>query len=156
MSEVLASLKKKGGGREYGVNLFCWQISGVFTTTSWDEAAIPTPINDPSATTPRVVLDSSFAYLSGGQLIVTKAIPKAYVSGIANSGRNTSGTAVYSGVRIKKNGTVINAASGSSGTPNPSFIRTETSFAVGDVISVETFRTASGSNVSGYLNIVTD
>lgn len=157
MSEVLASLKKKGG-RSYGVNLFGTSITPP-TNNSWTVIGFTTgTVNDPTATTSVTFLDSNFAHFNDAKtaLIVDKAIPKAYLSGQAYAGRNSSGTLTYTGVRIKKNGSTIQGTSimGSSGTSTPSFRRVQTSFAVGDSITVECNRTDTGGRV--VINIVTD
>ena len=154
MSEQLASLHKKGG-RDYGVNLF-YSFLTPTTDNTWAAISYTGTVNDPDSTTLSVALDTSFGHINNGNIVVDKAIPKAYITGQALYGYNSSGTMRYTGVRMKKNGTVITGATvmGASGNLTPSFRRIETSFAVGDVITVEGNRTGNGGRC--YINIITD
>ena len=159
MSEQLASLHKKGG-RDYGVNLFF--ISTLVTGLStWTKINISAGPNNPTGTTVSNILDDSFGHLNDGSIIVDKAISKVYISGQSYAPRNASGTRVYCGIRIKKNGTVIPGASamGNSTTVTPNFFRVETSLSVGDELSIECNLSGTPGNVyypAGVLNIVTD
>ena len=158
MSETLASLHKKGGGGSDKI-LVCAMVYADGGTNVWKHQPVSVSVTDPTATYPRSVLDDNFCHLdSNGDIVVDKAISKVYVSGQSNATRNTSGTAVYSGVRVLKNGTVITGASvtGTSSNMSAYFMSIETSVAVGDVISIETTRTGGGYAVPELVTIVTD
>ena len=156
MAEKLAELRQKGGGREYGENLFYWL--GAPSTTTWAQNNITGTVNDPDdAGYVWPMLDPSFGHLSNGAIVVDKKIPVAYVSGSCMTGRNSSGTIGYTGIQIKKNGTVITGTSimGNSTTPQPYFRRIQTSFEVGDTITIET-KYVTGGNQKAMCNIITD
>ena len=138
--------------------LFSWS-SQPTANTSWTDFDFTGTAYDADASTFTTLLDDNFAHIDGnGDIVVDRAIPTAYIAGIAWYGRTSSGTAVYSGIRMLKNGTVITGASayGSSSDNSPGFRRIETSFAVGDVISVQR-RTSStsSSTVKTSINITT-
>lgn len=158
MAEQLASVKKKGGGGD-GKILVCTTTMADGGANVWKHQPVFVSVTDPTATYPRSVLDDNFGHLdSNGDIVVDKAISKVYVSGQTYVTRNTSGTAVYSGVRVLKNGTVITGASatGTSSDASAYFMRIETSVAVGDVISIETLRTGGGYAIPDLVSIVTD
>ena len=160
MAEKIASLKKKGGGKEYGENLFSFAILPAATTgTTWTQYPLVATLHTPDSTS-IIQLDSNFAHFDNDAIVVDKAVPKAYFSGSAYSFRNSGGTSIYSGVRFKKNGTVISGTEvmGSSGTNPARFRLVQTSLAVGDVITVE-YKFSASANVYAYtafINIVSD
>ena len=83
-----------------------------------------------------------------------RAISAAYLAGGAMRGVTSSGTAVYCGIRLLKNGTVIHSVYGSSTTASPTFRRIETSFAVGDVIQIQSrCSTTTQGYAKAYINI---
>ena len=159
MSEQLASLHKKGGGGD-GKILACALVYAPGGANAWTHADIGISVTDPTATSPRYTLNESFCHTdSNNDIVFDKAISKVYVSGQTNATRNPSGTAVYSGLRVKKNGTIITGANvtGNSSDTAPTFTRIETSVTVGDVISVEVLRTASsGFAIPIFVNLVTE
>lgn len=142
-----------------GRNLFSYTTQPNRDSTSWYTvgfSSASTTVIDGSAT---VMLDERFAHFAdGGEIVVDRDISTAYLAGYAWYGRTSSGTAVYSGVRVLKNGTVITgaSASGSSSTTSPSFKQIETSFAVGDVIKIQTkVSSTSSANHKITVNICT-
>lgn len=159
MAEKLASLHKKGGGGMGNV-LFstCLLANG---GTSWTQYSMASTVSDISGSSIANALEPSFGHLDNGGIVVDRAISKAYISGQAVYMRNAAGTMIYTGLRVLKNGTVITGASvmGSSSVgAAPSFRRIETSFAVGDVITIEyKFSSQTGTSCNiGPVNIVTD
>lgn len=158
MAESLANLQKKGGGGVPSNLFYLSYASPGGAANTWVDFSMPGVVNDPNSTISGTQLDPKFAHLDNGVLVVDMPIPKAYISGYANYGRTSSGTMVYSGVRMLKNGTLISGASalGSSSSTNPIFRRIQTSFAKGDIISVQMRRSAASSNALVWINIVTD
>lgn len=157
MSEVLASLKKKGV-KGYSKCLAYITLYAEGTANTWTKTNIVSiSVTNPSVNVPIVMYDENVFHVDNGDIVVDKAISKAYISGRANASRNSSGARVYSGIRVKKNGTLITGASvmGTSSAIMPYFTRIETSLAVGDVLSLETNHTDTPS-VPLIVSIVTD
>ena len=158
MAEKIASLKKKG--ETIPSNLFFWSGQRSNSSTSWTDSTINSPaVNSTNATAPMTMLDPKFGHIDNGTIVVDMAIPKAFVSGRAYSGNNGSGSAVYGGVRVLINGTLLTGATcyGSSSDSQPYFTRIQTSFAVGDIITMQTRTSAANSYAPKmFMNIVTD
>ena len=146
------------GAKPTGRYLFSYTRVASRDSTGWTNFPITSAtstVYDPNGTSTATMLDEQFAHFAdGGQIIVDRAIPHAYLAGVAWYGRSNTGTIVYSGIRFLKNGTVITGASvyGSSSDSSPTFRRIETSFEVGDVIQVQ-MRVSSTSG-SGVLCII--
>lgn len=125
-----------------GRNLSSGCLANARSSTSWTTYSFSSSTAyDPDGASATFLLDTKFAHLnSSGAIVVDRAIPTAYLSGYVLRGVTSSGSAVYGGVRFLKNGTEISGAScnGSSSTASPSFRRVSTSFAVGDVITLQT------------------
>lgn len=157
MSEVLASLRKKGG-KSIESNLFATNLL-VSNSTSWTTQPVTGTVNDPNSSAVAVMLDPDFGHFdSNGAIVVDKAT-KAYITGRAFTVRNTAGTAIYMSIRVQINGTTLTGASvtASSGTLFPYFRRVQVNLAVGDKITVQTKASASvGQGPTGLVNIVTD
>ena len=157
MAEQLAELRQKGGN---GIesNLFYTLINLGSASTSWTTNSYNGTVNDPNDSAMGTQLCPKFAHLSSGTIVVDQDIPKAYLSASANRGRTTNGTAVYTGIQLLKNGTVISGSSimGNSSTASPTYRRLQTSFAKGDVLTVQVKATATGSTGFVTMNIVTD
>ena len=120
--------------------LFTGVPTAARTNTSWTDVTFSTTSYDPSGTVTNTTLDPKFGHIDNGNIVVDYAIPTAYLAGYVMRGVTSSGSAVYGGVQILKNGSVISGAScyGSSSTASPSFRRITTSFAVGDIIKIQT------------------
>lgn len=122
--------------------LFSCMLGNLRTSTGWEKVSFTAKtVYDEDGTSASVCMDENFAHFDdNGQIVVDRAIQTAYLAGYSPRGVTSSGTAVYGGVAFYKNGTLISGASsyGSSSTPNPNFRRVQTSFAVGDVISIYT------------------
>ena len=127
MAEKLCSLRKIGGG---GVpsNLFtCNPVTSA--GTSWTDWVLTGVVNDPNGSGVGAMLDPKFGHIDlNGSIAVDMPIPHAYITGRAFAGRNSSGTLIYGGIRLLKNGTLITGATcyGSSSENNPFFRRIET------------------------------
>ena len=148
------------GGKSIPSNVFSGNfVANNTTANTWVAYTLTGTVNNPTDTALGTMLDPSVAHITNGNVVIDKALPKAYLSGVVYPGRTSSGTQVYSGVRLKKNGTEISGASitGNSTTPSPTFRRVQTSFAVGDTITLETrASTANTSAARVMVNIVTD
>lgn len=157
MAEKLAELRQKGG-KSIESNLSC-VVVGYQGTTSWGKVPLTTTVNDPAGASVGVLLDPDFGHLDDGSIVVDKAIPTAYLSVQVFSVRNTSGTRVFTGLRVLKNGSVISGSEqyGTTSTPNPYERRIPISLAVNDIITIQTKISGTGGAGSvGNVNIVTD
>lgn len=150
------------GAKPTGRNLLSYTAGLNTDSTSWHTLALSsatTTAYDADGTGTGFLLDENFAHCEdGGNIVVDRAISTAYIAGIAWYGRTSSGTTVYSGVRMLKNGTVITGASayGSSSDTSPSFRRIATSFAVGDIIQIQTrVSSTTGATTKYSINITT-
>lgn len=140
--------------------LFGCSVTPDRSTTSWQTYSFSSTAYDSSGTSVGTILDNQFAHIntSDGTIVVDRAISTAYIAGQAYLGRTSTPADVYSGIRILKNGTEISGASvyGSSSNTDPSFRRISTSFAVGDVITIQTrVSSTSVSRCRVTLNITT-
>lgn len=142
--------------------LFSYSTQPNRDSTSWYTVAFSSATKtayDEDGTSSNLVSDETFShYADGGQIVVDRACT-VYIAGTAWYGRTSSGTAVYSGVRVLKNGTVITGASayGSSSTTSPNFRRIEASVAVGDVITIQTrVSSTTSANTKITVNMCTD
>lgn len=130
------------GAKPTGRNLFSCMLSNDHTAANtWKKYTFTSTVYDADGSSAAACLDENFGHIdSNGDIVVDRAISTAYLAGYSPRGVTSSGTAVYGGVAFYKNGTAISGAScnGSSSSANPSFRRVQTSFAVGDVISVYT------------------
>ena len=139
--------KMSAGGVAYtqrpcGRNLFSY-AGTASRSTSWGTMTMISSVYDADGGAYGTMLDPHFGHFDGNNgIVVDRAIPVAYIHGAAFRGVTSSGTAVYSGVRLLKNGTVIHSLYGSSSDTSPTCRRIQTSFAVGDVITIQT-RTSS-------------
>ena len=124
------------------------------TATGWQDVNFSGTAWEPDGGVIGVCLDPKFGHInSDGDIVVDQAIPEAYLAGYALRGVTSSGTATYCGVQILKNGTVISGATcyGNSTTASPYFRRVQTSFAVGDVIKVQT---RVSSTTQAYMQVL--
>ena len=124
-------------------------------TTSWTPYEFASESYDPSGTSSAVALDNHFCHIdANGDLVVDRAISTAYLAGGAMRGVTSSGTAVYCGIAIYKNGSLVHSVYGNSTTTSPTFRRIQTSFAVGDVIQIRTkCSTTTQGYAKAYLNM---
>ena len=105
------------------------------------------------------MLDENFAHFADGGEIVVDSACTVYIAGAAWYGRTSSGTSVYSGLRVLKNGSVISGASvmGESGTASSTFRHVAVTLAVGDVITIQTkVASTTNANTKITVNICTD
>lgn len=140
------------GAKPTGRNLFSYTGTMSYAT-SWTKRDLEGTAYDTDTETYATLLDENFAHLSNGEIVVDRACT-AYVAGVAWVGRTSSGTAVYSGVRLLKNGTVISGASayGSSSDQSPGFRRIQVSLAVNDVLQLQT-RASSTTTATGRVTV---
>ena len=145
-----------------GRNLFSYTAQPNRDSTSWYTVAFSSAsstVYDADGTSNTVMLDENFAHFAdGGEIVVDRACT-IYIAGCAWYGRTSSGTAVYSGLRVLKNGSVISGTSitGASGSTSPSFRRIEVDVAVGDVLKIQTkVSSTSSANSKITVNICTD
>lgn len=124
-------------------------------TTSWEPYEFTTESYESDGASSAVALDNHFCHINAnGDLVVDRAISTAYLAGGAMRGETSSGTAVYSGIAIYKNGSLVHSVYGNSTTTSPVFRRIQTSFAVGDVIQIQTrCSTTTQGYAKTYLNI---
>lgn len=141
-----------------GRNLFSATATCNYGTT-WTKYTLTDTAYDSSGESATVILDPEFGTIqSDGTIKITRAISTAYIAGQAFLGRTTSGTNVYAGLRVLKNGTAISGTEiyGSSSTSSPSFRRISTSFAVGDIITIQSKSSSStAATVRFTVNITT-
>lgn len=143
MSVNSVNIMQTRGGYLYGVHptgrvLLASMMTADTSGTGWHKVDIAETAFDPDGTWVGTVLDDNFAHLYNGDIIVDREIATAYIAGGAYRGRTSSGTRVYSGIELRKNGTAVVSVMGNSTTSNQTFRRVSTSFAVGDVISIYT------------------
>lgn len=141
-----------------GRNLFSATGTCAYST-SWTKLTLIDTAYDSSGESATIILDPEFgAIQSDGTIKITRAITTAYIAGQAFYGRSSSGSTTYAGLRLLKNGSVISGTEifGSSSTVSPSFRRVSTSFAVGDIITVQTKSSSSSTSpVRFSVNITT-
>ena len=115
-------------------------------TTSWTANSFADePAYDPDSSYITAAWDTKVFHVnSDGDLVVDRPISSVYIGISAMRGVTSSGTAVYSGIAIYKNGVSIAAVMGNSNVANATSKTFNLSFAVGDVISVKT-KTSSTS-----------